>query len=200
MGARRTHYIAPDADPPAVVCVRCLDRDAHAHAYPACPEEWHDMHAHELISATRAAVSTYTVGVAAVLRRGAQPAPAADDVAGPATVTRRRVGTARVWVVECSACGWVIHGEAYPTARQAREHDCPKAGTRTMTDTTDARTAPAVPPPSRLAYSVTEAARAIGVSDQTIYREVAAGRLAAKRIRGRLIIPAPVLTEWLQAL
>jgi excisionase family DNA binding protein len=41
----------------------------------------------------------------------------------------------------------------------------------------------------RLAYSVAEAARRLDVSPMTLYREIAAGRLAAIRIRDRLLIP-----------
>ena len=46
---------------------------------------------------------------------------------------------------------------------------------------------------SRLAYSVAEAARRLDVSPMTLYREIAAGRLAAIRIRDRLLIPRIVL-------
>lgn len=49
----------------------------------------------------------------------------------------------------------------------------------------------------RLAYSVTELAEAANVSPQTIYREIEAGALQAKRIRGRLVIPADAVTQWL---
>jgi excisionase family DNA binding protein len=45
----------------------------------------------------------------------------------------------------------------------------------------------------RLAYSVAEAARRLDVSPMTLYREIAAGRLAAIRIRDRLLIPRIVL-------
>ena len=41
----------------------------------------------------------------------------------------------------------------------------------------------------RLVYSVAEAARRLDVSPMTLYREIAAGRLAAIRIRDRLLIP-----------
>jgi excisionase family DNA binding protein len=41
----------------------------------------------------------------------------------------------------------------------------------------------------RLAYSVAEAARRLDVSPMTLYCEIAAGRLAAIRIRDRLLIP-----------
>jgi excisionase family DNA binding protein len=45
----------------------------------------------------------------------------------------------------------------------------------------------------RLAYSVAEAARRLDVSPMTLYREIAAGRLAAIHIRDRLLIPRIVL-------
>jgi excisionase family DNA binding protein len=45
----------------------------------------------------------------------------------------------------------------------------------------------------RLAYSVAKAARRLDVSPMTLYREIAAGRLAAIRIRDRLLIPRIVL-------
>jgi hypothetical protein len=57
IGARRVHYVATTATPLVVVCVRCLGRGAHARIYPACPEQWHDMHDHDLSFASRAAVA-----------------------------------------------------------------------------------------------------------------------------------------------
>ena len=45
----------------------------------------------------------------------------------------------------------------------------------------------------RLVYSVAEAARRLDVSPMTLYREIAAGTLAAIRIRDRLLIPRIVL-------
>lgn len=57
IGAGATHYLAPTTDPVTVVCVRCLARPNHARAYPDCPHRWHDMHDHELISATRAGIA-----------------------------------------------------------------------------------------------------------------------------------------------
>jgi excisionase family DNA binding protein len=50
----------------------------------------------------------------------------------------------------------------------------------------------------RLAYSVAEAARRLDVSPMTLYREIAAGRLAAIRIRDRLLIPRIVLERLIQ--
>lgn len=48
-----------------------------------------------------------------------------------------------------------------------------------------------------LGYSVSTLAAETGVSPQTLYREVAEGRLKAKRVRGRLVIPAEAVAEWL---
>ena len=50
----------------------------------------------------------------------------------------------------------------------------------------------------RLAVSVAEAARRLDVSPMTLYREIAAGRLAAIRIRDRLLIPRVVLERLIQ--
>jgi excisionase family DNA binding protein len=50
----------------------------------------------------------------------------------------------------------------------------------------------------RLAVSVAEAARRLDVSPMTLYREIAAGRLAAIRIRDRLLIPRIVLDRLIQ--
>lgn len=55
------------------------------------------------------------------------------------------------------------------------------------------------PEDEALAYSPTSTARRTGLSRQTIYREIEAGRLRAKRVRGRLVIPADALKEWLSA-
>lgn len=44
-------------------------------------------------------------------------------------------------------------------------------------------------------YSVAEAARILGVSPMTLYREIADGNFPAVRIRKRLIIPAGVIDE-----
>ena len=50
----------------------------------------------------------------------------------------------------------------------------------------------------RLTYSVAEAARRLDVSRMTLYREIAAGRLAAIRIRDRLLIPRTVLERLVE--
>lgn len=50
--------------------------------------------------------------------------------------------------------------------------------------------------PPKLAYSIKEACRASSLGRTTIYAHIAAGRLLARRIGGRTIIPA----ESLQAL
>ncbi len=50
----------------------------------------------------------------------------------------------------------------------------------------------------RLAYSVREAAQAVGVSTRTIVREIKRGRLRAVRISRRVVIPADALTQFLK--
>ena len=50
----------------------------------------------------------------------------------------------------------------------------------------------------RLAYSVAESARRLDVSRMTLYREIAAGRLAAIRIRDRLLIPRTALERLVE--
>lgn len=48
-----------------------------------------------------------------------------------------------------------------------------------------------------LGYSVASLAAETELSKQTIYREIEEGRLRVKRVRGRLVIPADAVTEWL---
>lgn len=55
---------------------------------------------------------------------------------------------------------------------------------------------------NRLAYTIEETARLLGVSVATIYRAVEAGTLPYKRIptrhgKGRILIPAVALENWL---
>ena len=50
----------------------------------------------------------------------------------------------------------------------------------------------------RLVYSVADVAARVGLSKQTIYREIEDGRLKAARIRGRVVIPADAVAEWLR--
>ena len=45
----------------------------------------------------------------------------------------------------------------------------------------------------KIAYSIREAARASSLSRSTIYNHISAGRLQARRIGGRTIIPAASL-------
>jgi excisionase family DNA binding protein len=49
----------------------------------------------------------------------------------------------------------------------------------------------------RLAYSVKEAAEAVGVSPRTIVREIKRGNLRAARVSRRVVIPAESLAELL---
>lgn len=50
---------------------------------------------------------------------------------------------------------------------------------------------------TRLAYSVQELAQATSVSKQTLYQEIAAGRLRAVRVRNRILIPKAAVDAWL---
>lgn len=47
--------------------------------------------------------------------------------------------------------------------------------------------------PPKLAYSIKEACKASSLGRTTIYAHIAAGRLIARRIGGRVIIPAESL-------
>jgi excisionase family DNA binding protein len=47
--------------------------------------------------------------------------------------------------------------------------------------------------------SVAETARALGMSEMTLYRAIKAGEFPAVRIRGRLIVPSRVLEELANA-
>jgi excisionase family DNA binding protein len=55
------------------------------------------------------------------------------------------------------------------------------------------------PAPQPLAYSVSALASDTSLSKQTIYAEIEAGRLRAKRIRNRIVIPRDAVDEWLKA-
>jgi excisionase family DNA binding protein len=55
------------------------------------------------------------------------------------------------------------------------------------------------PEPDR-AYSLQEAAKRVPVCVNTLYAEIDAGRLTAKKVRRRTVIPATALAEWLQNL
>ena len=67
-----------------------------------------------------------------------------------------------------------------------------KEGTGPMSPATTAET-----PQERRAFSVSTLAADYSVSKQTIYREIEEGRLRAKRVRGRLVIPREAVEEWL---
>ena len=49
------------------------------------------------------------------------------------------------------------------------------------------------PDPPKIAYSIKEACRASSLGRTTLYSHIAAGRLLARRIGGRTIIPADSL-------
>ena len=51
--------------------------------------------------------------------------------------------------------------------------------------------------PPRIAYSIKEACKASSLGRTTIYAHIAAGRLLARRIGGRTIIPAESLHAFI---
>lgn len=55
-------------------------------------------------------------------------------------------------------------------------------------------------PPRRLAYSIIEAAKAVGISRSSIYLEIAEGRLRVRKIGRRSVISSDDLKAWLAAL
>jgi excisionase family DNA binding protein len=60
-----------------------------------------------------------------------------------------------------------------------------------MSDSATAREA------AKLAYSVAELSDETSLSPQTLYKEIEDGRLKAVRIRGRIVIPATAVEDWL---
>jgi excisionase family DNA binding protein len=60
-------------------------------------------------------------------------------------------------------------------------------------------TKPTSEPPPRLAYTLNEAAEAIGVSERQVRRYIADGTLTAKRPGGRVIIPVEALKAFLKS-
>ncbi len=49
-----------------------------------------------------------------------------------------------------------------------------------------------------IAFSVSALATETSLSKQTIYKEIEEGRLRARRIRGRIVIPRDAVDEWLK--
>jgi excisionase family DNA binding protein len=54
--------------------------------------------------------------------------------------------------------------------------------------------------PDTVAYDVNSAARVIGCGRNKIYDEIAAGRLEARKVGRRTIIPRAAILAWLDAL
>lgn len=54
-------------------------------------------------------------------------------------------------------------------------------------------------PPPRTAYRIREAAASLGISDRQVRRLIESGQLAAKRLGGRVVIPAAALDALLDA-
>lgn len=60
-------------------------------------------------------------------------------------------------------------------------------------------TSPAPPPtmpPEKLAYTMKEAAAALGIGRTTLWRAVSEGQLAALKLGSRTLIPADALRQW----
>jgi excisionase family DNA binding protein len=55
-------------------------------------------------------------------------------------------------------------------------------------------------PPRRLAYSIIEAAKAVGISRSSIYVEIAEGRLRVRKIGRRSVVFDADLKAWMTAL
>ena len=52
----------------------------------------------------------------------------------------------------------------------------------------------------RLLYSAPEAARSLGIGRSTLEKEIAEGRLHSVKIRGRRLVPASALDEYIARL
>ena len=52
----------------------------------------------------------------------------------------------------------------------------------------------------KLALTVSEAARAVGISRSRFYIELAGGRIAAKKLGARTLVPVDGLRKWLAGL
>ena len=52
----------------------------------------------------------------------------------------------------------------------------------------------------KMAFNVEEASEVSGFGQSTIRKEIAQGRLKAKRLGARLIVAAPDLADWLKSL
>lgn len=55
-------------------------------------------------------------------------------------------------------------------------------------------------PEEALAYRVSDAAKAVGVSTMFIYREIKAGRLGCRYAGRSILVPADELKSWLDSL
>jgi len=54
--------------------------------------------------------------------------------------------------------------------------------------------------PARLAYRADEAARSLGLSEQTLYRKIQDGKIPARKWDGRILVLREDLEQALQAL
>jgi excisionase family DNA binding protein len=51
----------------------------------------------------------------------------------------------------------------------------------------------------KLCYSIGDAAELLSVGRRTLYREIAAGRIATAKMGARTLVPAEALRAWLEA-
>lgn len=86
-----------------------------------------------------------------------------------------------------------------PTADPRSSAPTPEARSTPSVAEPQAATPPAEPRPTPLAYSVTTAAAALGISEYSIYEMVRANRLPHVRIGRRILIPSKLLDAWLTA-
>lgn len=86
-------------------------------------------------------------------------------------------------------------GGPEPLPRSERQQE-PDSSTTTEGRSTVATSEPR---PTPLAYSVSTAAAALGISEYSIYEMVRANRLPHVRIGRRILIPSKMLDAWLTA-
>ena len=75
----------------------------------------------------------------------------------------------------------------------------PNAPSPTRPEATAAQPPPSQATSARLAFSVQDAAEALGLSVDTVYELVRGNKLPHKRIGRRILIPCRVLETWINA-
>lgn len=99
-----------------------------------------------------------------------------------------RPGTASQHEQPAAAHSPAVHGPTEPIT--PRTEPAAPTSTRHGQDPPD-------PKPSPLAYSVSMAAAALGISEYSVYEMVRANRLPHVRIGRRILIPSKLLDVWL---